>query len=112
LEILEKSMGLEIEGEDPQDMLTEIARIFVDEYGIAADFEAKAEDDHVSLRVDHCVLMQVEEDLVDKGIKPFVCPFLNIATAAMRQRLGAKTKISEFDVNLEKRVCTLAFELI
>ena len=112
LEILEKSMGLEIEGEDPQDMLTEIARIFVDEYGIALDFEAKQEGDHVSLRVDHCVLMQVEKDLVAKGVKPFVCPFLNIATAAMRQRLGVKTKISEFDVNPEAHVCTLAFEML
>ena len=112
LEILEKSMGLEIEGEDPQNMLTEIARIFVDEYGIALDFEAKQEGDHVSLRVDHCVLMQVEKDLVAKGIKPFVCPFLNIAAAAMRRQSHLKTSISKFEVDTENNRCHLAFKMV
>ena len=112
LEVLEKSMGLEIDGENPQDMLTEIARIFVDEYGIALDFDAHQEGDRVALQVKRCVLMQVEKDLVAQGIKPFVCPCLNIAAAAMRQRMDAKTKISQFDIDTEAHICTLGFELL
>jgi len=112
LQILEKNMGLEIAGEDPQDLLTEIGRLFVDEYGIALDFDIVKDGDSVGLNVHRCVLMQVEKDLVAAGIKPFVCPYLNIATAAMRHRMGLKTKISQIDVNPETHRCALVFELL
>ncbi len=112
LQILEKNMGLEIAGEDPQDLLTEIGRLFVDEYGIALDFDIVKDGDSVGLNVNRCVLMQVEKDLVAAGIKPFVCPYLNIATAAMRRRMGLKTKISQIDVNPETHRCALIFELL
>ena len=112
LEILEKSMGLEIEGEDPQDVLTEIGRLFVDEYGIALNFDIQKKGDTVELDVQNCVLMQVEKDLVSAGIEPFVCPYLNIATAAMRHRMGMKTKISKLEVNTETHTCALVFEFL
>jgi hypothetical protein len=112
LEVLEHQMGLEIEGEDPQDILTEISRIFVDEYGIAQDVVLTQQDDTVTLEVKHCVLLQVEKDLVADGIKPFVCPFLNIAEAAMSRRLQAKTKLAQFDVQPEAHLCRLAFEIL
>ncbi len=112
LHILEKTMGLEIEGEDPQDILTEIGRLFVDEYGIAADFDIAKEDDDIHFDVQRCVLMHVEKDLIDAGIKPFVCPYLNIAAAAMRRRLGVKTSISQFEVDTDNQRCKLCFKLI
>ncbi len=112
LEILGKSMGLEIEGEDPQDMLTEIGRIFVDEYDIATACDILKSGDAIEMNVQNCVLMQVEKDLVAQGVKPFVCPFLNIAAAAMRRRMGVKTRIARFDVNPEAHACVLAFELL
>ena len=112
LTILEKTMGLEIGGEDPQDILTEIGRIFVDEYGIATDFDITKEGDTVSFCVQKCVLMKVEADLIAAGIKPFVCPYLNIAAAAMRQRMNMKTRISKFEPNPETHVCNLRFEML
>ncbi len=112
LEVLAKNMGLEIEGEDPQDILTEIGRLFIDEYGIALDFDIQKEGDVVSLHVHRCVLMQVEKDLIEAGIKPFVCPYLNIATAAMRRRMGMKTRINELDANPETHRCALVFEML
>ena len=112
LEILQKSMGLEIEGENPQDMLTEIGSIFVDEYGIATDFDITQNGDSVELDVQNCVLMHVEKDLIKAGIKPFVCPFLNIAAAAMRRNAGVKTAISKFEVDTENHRCSLCFELV
>ncbi len=112
LEIMEKTMGLEIEGEDPQDMLTEIGRIFVDEIGIATEFDITKDGDNVDFKVRHCVLMHVEKDLIAEGIKPFMCPYLNIATAAMHKRLGAKTHISKIDVDTENHVCSLQFKMV
>ena len=93
-------------------MLTEIGRIFVDEYGIAASFEIVKKDDSIELDVEHCVLMDVEKDLIKAGIKPFVCPFLNIAAAAMRRHSGVKTAISKFEVDTENHRCSLCFKLI
>ena len=112
LELLEKNMGLEIVGEDPQDMLTEIGRLFVDEFGIATDFDVTYTDDQIDFSVQNCVLMKVEEDLIKAGIKPFVCPYLNIASAAMRQRLGERTAVRQFDVDTENRHCSLEFQMI
>jgi len=68
--------------------------------------------DSVELDVQNCVLMHVEKDLIKAGIKPFVCPFLNIAAAAMRRNAGVKTAISKFEVDTENHRCSLCFELV
>ncbi len=112
LEQMEKSMGLEIGGEDPQDILTEIGRIFVDEIGIAVNFDITHEGDLVTMEVDRCVLLNVEKDLVEAGIKPFMCPYLNIAAAAMQERLDVRARIADLDVDVEAHRCHLCFEMI
>ncbi|HIP87304.1 MAG TPA: hypothetical protein EYH27_02555 [Anaerolineales bacterium] len=112
LEAMEKTMGLEIAGEDPQDILTEIGRIFIDEIGIALRFDIIKEDSTVGLAVQNCVLLKTEEDLIKAGIKPFMCPYLNIAAAAMRKRLGARTRIAGISVDTEGQKCNLRFELV
>ncbi len=112
LEIMEKTMGLEIAGEEPQDILTEIGRIFIDEIGIATKFEITKVDNSVELHVENCVLHKVEDDLVHAGITPFMCPYLNIAAAAMRQRLQMKTRISKLDVDIANKKCALCFEMM
>ncbi len=111
LEIMEKNMGLEIADEEPEDVLTEIGRIFIDEIGIAREFEIVKEGDTVSFHVDGCVLMHTEKSLIADGIKPFVCPYLNIAAAAMRRRLGVKTSVQQFDVDPETHHCHLRFAM-
>ncbi|HEB65625.1 MAG TPA: hypothetical protein ENJ02_08800 [Chloroflexi bacterium] len=112
LALLEKNMGLEIADEDPQNILTEIGRIFIDEFGIAARFDVTKNDENVDFVVEHCVLLHVEKDLVEAGIKPFVCPYLNISAAALRERMGMKTRISKFDVDLEEHRCLLQFQML
>ncbi len=112
LALLEKNMGLEIADEDPQNILTEIGRIFIDEFGIAARFDVTKNDENVDFVVERCVLLHVEKDLVEAGIKPFVCPYLNISAAALRERMGMRTRISKFDVDLEEHRCLLQFQML
>ncbi len=112
LALLEKNMGLEIADEDPQNILTEIGRIFIDEFGIAARFDVTKTDENVDFVVERCVLLHVEKDLVEAGIKPFVCPYLNISAAALRERMGMRTRISKFDVDLEEHRCLLQFQML
>ena len=112
LEKMEQTMGLEIAGEEPQDILTEVGRIFVDEIGIATRFDITKTGDDIEFDVEHCALHKVEDDLVAAGIEPFMCPYLNIAAAAMRQRLGLKTRIGKIDVDIANKKCALHFEMV
>ncbi len=112
LEVMEKTMGLEIAGEEPQDILTEIGRIFIDEIGIATHFDITRTGDEVNFKVKNCVLLRTEEDLIKSGIQPFMCPYLNIAAAAMRRRLDVKTRVSKIDVDVDGRECTLSFDMV
>ena len=112
LEVMERTMGLEIAGEEPQDILTEIGRIFIDEIGIATKFDITKTDERVNFQVENCVLLRTEADLVAAGIKPFMCPYLNIAAAAMRRRLGLKTRIEEISVDQESHRCEMCFSML
>ncbi len=87
LNIMEKEMGLEIAGEDPADVMMEISRIFVDEFGFASDIDVKATDDnHYELRVRNCVNRTLTDKLMEAGVeKPFICPILNACQAALRR---------------------------
>ena len=91
LHIMEQEMGLEIGGETPADVLMEISRIFVDEFGFAGDIEVViVSDDEFQLKVHTCVNRKFTDMLMDAGVeKPFVCPVLNACQAALR-RMGYK----------------------
>ena len=91
LKVMEKEMGLEIAGEDPEAVLMEISRIFVDEYGIASDIEVNIKDeDNFELKVHNCANRAFTDKLVEAGVeKPFICPIMNASRAALK-RMGYK----------------------
>ena len=87
LAIMEKEMGLEIAGEDPEAVMMEIARIFVDEFGFASDIEVETKNEnHIELKVCNCVNRRFTDKLIEAGVeKPFICPILNACQAALRR---------------------------
>lgn len=91
LEVMEKEMGLEIAGEDPETVMHEISRIFVDEYGFASDIEVVIQDqEHFQLRVRNCVNRSFTDKLMQAGVeKPFICPIMNSCRSALK-RMGYK----------------------
>jgi hypothetical protein len=91
LEVMEKEMGLEIAGESPEDVLNEINRIFVDEFGFASDIAlANTDDTKFEVKVRECVNRRFTDALMDAGVeKPFICPIMNACQAALR-RMGYK----------------------
>lgn len=89
LQVLEKEMGLEIAGETPKDVLMEIGRIFVDEFGFAGqiDVEEKGENEF-EIKVTKCINRKFTDKLMAAGVKkPFICPIMNTSEAALR-RMG------------------------
>ena len=91
LNIMEKEMGLEVAGENPEDVMTEIGRIFVDEFGFAADITVKElGEDHFQLYVHNCINRKYTDQLFEAGVeRPFICPILNACQASLR-RMGFK----------------------
>jgi hypothetical protein len=87
LDVMEKEMGLEITGEDPHDVMMEISRIFVDEFGFAGDIDVKADgDNQFQVKVRNCINRRFTDRLMDAGVeKPFVCPIMNACQAALRR---------------------------
>ncbi len=91
LKVMEKEMGLEVAGEDPETVMTEISRIFVDEYGFATDISVEVKDDeHFQLKVRNCVNRNFTDKLMAAGVeKPFICPIMNACRSALK-RMGYK----------------------
>jgi hypothetical protein len=87
LEVMEKEMGLEIAGEDPRDVMMEISRIFVDEFGFATDIDVEQQGDgQYQLKVHNCVNRRFTDKLMEAGVeKPFICPIMNACQAALRR---------------------------
>ena len=110
--MLEKEMGFEIAGEDLQDMMTELNRIFVDELGALEGADAKIEGNQVTMTYTGCKFMRLTSDLMEEGIPPFICPFKGMAMAAVVKRLGTEARHLDSDVNTQTHVCIHTFETL
>ncbi len=94
LGIMEKEMGLEIAGEEPEDVLSEISRIFVDEFGFASDISVERKSPELlELKVHNCINRHYTDELAAVGVeKPFICPIMNATQAALR-RMDIKASV-------------------
>ena len=99
-------------GVSEEEALKEIGRVLVDEMGVSKRFEISRSGDTISIEVEDCILMDVEDELIRDGIKPFVCPYMNLTAYIMRKRLKMKTKITGIEVDPENRQCHLKFEML
>jgi hypothetical protein len=90
LPVLEKEMGLEIAGEDPTQVLQEIGRIMVDEFGFAKTVEVSGDGDRLVMKVNTCANRKLTDNLEAAGIThPFICPFMCVSNAVF-DRMGIK----------------------
>lgn len=114
LEEMEHDMGLEIHGEDPQDILTEIERLMVDEYGLvkSARLVINPETHEIDMICEGCLLTKASGDLRETGAPPLTCVPMMMASAALHKRLHRKSRFVKIDMDLEKRVCDIDFHLL
>ncbi len=92
LNLLEKEMGVEIASEKPEDVLTEIGRVFVDELGFATAVEVKREGNCLMLIASGTITSGAVRKLQERGVtKDFVSPGLNTGLAALK-RMGIKAR--------------------
>lgn len=87
LSMMEKEMGLEIAGETPKDVLMEVSRIFVDEFGFASNIDIEVHSDNeFEVKVKNCINRTFCDKLMEASVeKPFVCPVMNACSAALNR---------------------------
>lgn len=109
LSVMENEMGLEIAGEDTQDVINEMGRLFVDEFGFAQKVDVQQNQDGIALHVHNCVLKTMDAELTNDGIEPFICPFRNCGLAALT-RANVRTRPAV--VVDEQQGCTVTFRTL
>lgn len=112
IEEMEHEMGLEIHGEDPKAILTELARMLEDEYGLFKDAKFEITEHEVDIYCERCELWHATQDMLAAGAPPFHCVPMMIAEAALHRRLGKKAKFVGIKQDKEKRICDIDFHLI
>ena len=112
LEEMEHELGLEIHGEDPQDLLTEIERLLVDEYGMLKHAKLVISDHHIDMICEGCLLWTATKDLQEQGVPPYTCVPMMMASAALHKRLGRKAKFISIEQETDKRLCDIDFKLL
>ena len=114
LEEMEHELGLEIQGENPHDLLMEIERLLEDEYGLvkSAKLEMHPETDEIDMVCEGCLLWKATSDLQEEGIPPYTCVPMMMASAALHKRLGKKAKFVGIKQDDDKRICDIDFHLV
>lgn len=94
LELLEQETGHNIEGQEPEQVLTEIGRIFTDRLGVVGSFAVSRKDRRLTVTIDHCHGWGLKQAVMKTGIDtPFICPIMNICQAALT-RIGCPARKS------------------
>lgn len=114
LKEMEHELGLEIQGEDPQDILMEIERLLEDEYGLvkSAKLNINPESGEIDLVCEGCMLWKATTDLQAEEIPPYTCVPMMMASAALHKRLGTKAKFVRINQENDKRLCDIDFQLL
>jgi len=112
LKEMEGELGLEIQGEASQDILTEIGRLLEDEYGLCQNTRLVIEGDEIAIHVEGCHLWKLTTGLREAGVPPYTCVPMMMAMAALRKRLGRKAKFVAIKQDDDKRLCDIDFRLL
>jgi hypothetical protein len=112
LATVEKESGLEIAGENPEDILQEIVRLLVDEVGTMSAGTVQMNGDRVSIACKECFLREATGWLEAEGVQPFACLPMGLSAAAMRKRLGVKHRLLGRTWDADTQTCTISFALI
>lgn len=109
IEEMEHEMGLEIHGEDPDAIMTELARVLEDEYGLIKDARFSHDGNEGNVFCQGCELWHATEDMLASGAQPFHCVPMMVIDAALNKRLGLKVHFKGITQDKEKHVCDIDF---
>lgn len=92
LKVTEKEMGLEIAGETPEAVLTEVGRLFVDEFGYYKETSLEKQGNTFTIYAKDAITKNIPKMLKEAGVdKYFFSPALLISLAVLK-RMGLKAR--------------------
>jgi hypothetical protein len=112
IEEIEHELGLEIHGENPRDILTELERLLLDEYGMCKNASINIQDHEVDVVIEGCMFWHATMELRNVNIPPYTCVPMMIASAALRKRLGKRARFVGITHDMEKRACDIDFHML
>lgn len=112
LDRMEQEAGLEINGEAPEHILTELVRLFTDEADMIHGGSATIEGDRILFSSHRCSFSDGSNALAEVGVQPFYCPIYNLTTAAMRARLDKRSRFISRKWDEETKTCVLEIQLM
>ncbi|RME44595.1 MAG: hypothetical protein D6796_11595 [Caldilineae bacterium] len=112
LETLETQGNLTIQGDNPEAILQEVARVLAEEVGTMAEGTVQVNGNQVSIACRECFLREATGWLEAEGIEPFACLPMNIAAAAMQKQLGLKHRLRGRTWDDPSQTCTIQFEIV
>jgi hypothetical protein len=104
---MENEMGLEIHGENPQDILSELGRILVDEYGLARSMKFEIQGQDMNVVCQGCLLWPATKSILASGAPPFHCVPMMLAKVVIGKRLGKKTQFVSLKQEDSTKVCDI-----
>jgi hypothetical protein len=110
LAMVEKQLGLEIAGEKPEDILTELGRIFIDEFGFGTEVIVERNDKKLSVTIKNAVGTPEMGILAKMGVGPFMHPFLCCGLSALG-RLGLKAR-ADLKPDVPNNVTTVIYDIV
>jgi len=96
LMLMEKEAGLEIAGETPENILSEIGRLYVDEVGSASAAELETDGNVLSLKLRDAAGRELFSQLQAAGAEPFFEPVMCSGLAAL-SRIGKRARVNVED---------------
>ncbi len=110
---MEHALGLELHGQDPKDILTEVERLLVDEYGLlkSADLELDPAKGTVKMACRECAFWDLTVDLHNAGVPPYICVPQTVAITALRKRLKMRAKFVSNEQDFEHKTCNVQLRL-
>lgn len=111
LEILERDMGLKLEGLEPEAALTAIGRVFQKELGFVDSFSVSRDGSRLTVILNGCQGWEMTQAVLKTGVDtPFTCPIMNVCQAALI-RMGRPARKSIAPIP-ETRGSAITFTLI
>lgn len=110
LGMIEKQLGLEIAGEKPEDILTELGRIFVDEFGFGSEAKVERDGNKLSITFKNAVGTKEMGILAQTGVAPFMHPVLCCGLSVLG-RLGQKAR-ADLKLDLPNNITTVIYDLV
>jgi hypothetical protein len=112
MEDMEHQLGLEIAGEDPKDILMEIERLLIDEYGMCKTADLVIDGGEIDLTCEGCLMWMATRELREADVPPYTCVPMMMASAALRKRLGTKARFVDIEQDMDNRICNVKFKLL